>query len=711
MVSRAKKKGNILAQEIGDEDLLSRLSDELIHKVLSFVDAKVAVQTSALSRRWKFIWTTLPFLNFGWYGNSTHKNISEFIRHVLSNRDHESHLSELKFCVHNNAVIKDLVDKFVEYAISHNEQSLTLDLLDDHKPYKLSTFSSKSLEKLTLRVNLQECALESDCWDLPALTTLHLWSPGYSKKDKFSGSWIKDLWFTCLPSLRTLCLRDWILSDSSFSFSLPAITTLHLSKCVSPMTSVWNFPTVTSMQLDYVYIPDNLGDIFSALINLQNLALFLSPDQQDHIISCPPQVLNLTIRTSFCHYAFICQSIVVSAPKLCNFTSFGIFAAAIGVPELENVNIRLNGWFQGLILADREQYHQWLTYMLSGLGNAKNLTFDSEIIEALNDISNLLVSLPSPFCKLQYVKLPRGFKESSISSALRSYLLGGSPKATIVKELPQHTIPLSVAVSITDQHVALQEPLAAPINELVDTQYVNQSLSVDTVNRYVQEEHSVEDTMVDADRVRHDIDSLVERIDKDQVSSLRGGRDSGLWRRHEVNSEFVCLLDRIMQKYQETFEHFTTKNKKLCSMNLNVLCTSLNDFIKISITDVDCEMIAAYRDVFSYFQNQGLDMSWVVNHLNYIEHLRFSKPLVNELHSIDCHIEDAKTKLQELQAQVNNVKIKLQDLETRVDDAKYKLQDLQTLRTEKLTEIEKAFGTMGTNIAVGFVGDDLLPNS
>ncbi|XP_074355768.1 putative F-box/LRR-repeat protein At3g28410 [Apium graveolens] len=205
MVSRAKKKGKIFAQEIGDEDLLSRLSDELIHKVLSFEDATVAVQTSALSRRWRFIWTTLPFLNFCWYGNSTHKNVSEFIRHVLSNRDHESHLSEVKFCVHNNVLIKDLVDKFIEYAISHNVQSLTLDLLDDNKPYKLSTFSSKSLEKLTLRVNLEECALEWDSWDLPALT-LRLWSPGYSIKDKFSGSWIKDLWFTCLPALRTLDL-------------------------------------------------------------------------------------------------------------------------------------------------------------------------------------------------------------------------------------------------------------------------------------------------------------------------------------------------------------------------------------------------------------------------------------------------------------------------------------------------------------------------
>ncbi|WOH10731.1 hypothetical protein DCAR_0730201 [Daucus carota subsp. sativus] len=135
-----------------------------------------------------------------------------------------------------------------------------------------------------------------------------------------------------------------------------------------------------------------------------------------------------------------------------------------------------------------------------------------------------------------------------------------------------------------------------------------------------------------------------------------------------------------MHKYPETFKHFNTKNKKLCTMNLNMLCTSLNDFFKISMADVDSEMIGEYREVFSYLQNQGLDVSWVLDRLNYIEHLRFSKPLFSELHSIDCHIDNAKSKVQELQA----------------------------LRLEKLSEIEKAFGTRGTNLTSGFIGDDLL---
>ena len=121
--------------------------------------------------------------------------------------------------------------------------------------------------------------------------------------------------------------------------------------------------------------------------------------------------------------------------------------------------------------------------------------------------------------------------------------------------------------------------------------------------------------------------------------------------------------------------------------------------------------MSKYRDVFSYLQNQGLDVSWAVNLLNYIEHLRFSKPLINELHSIDCLIHDAKTKLQELQACADHdARIKLPDLLGRVDDAKIKLQDVRTLRVEKLTEIEKAFGAMGTNLAVGLIGDDLLSN-
>ncbi|KAL6555940.1 hypothetical protein OROGR_005228 [Orobanche gracilis] len=56
----------------------------------------------------------------------------------------------------------------------------------------------------------------------------------------------------------------------------------------------------------------------------------------------------------------------------------------------------------------------------------------------------------------------------------------------------------------------------------------------------------------------------------------------------------------------------------------------------------------------------------------------------------------------------DGAKSTLQDLQIRIDEAKTKLQDLQNLRSEKMQEIQKAFGTLNTNLAVGCVGDDLF---
>ncbi|KAK1402909.1 hypothetical protein POM88_002514 [Heracleum sosnowskyi] len=177
---------------------------------------------------------------------------------------------------------------------------------------------------------------------------------------------------------------------------------------------------------------------------------------RDHFISCP-QLVNLNISTTFCET----HGFVVLAPKLSNFSSSGIFPIRFGVCELQKVDIKLQDWAG----VGGEQYYPPFISMLLGLGNyANNLTFDSKSIEvnnisfddinngfvcfwsaqrllivnrilvamALSKISYLLVGLPSPFYKLTNVKLPRGYKESSIPEALRNYLLGGSPKASIV---------------------------------------------------------------------------------------------------------------------------------------------------------------------------------------------------------------------------------------------------------------------------------------
>ena len=95
------------------------------------------------------------------------------------------------------------------------------------------------------------------------------------------------------------------------------------------------------------------------------------------------------------------------------------------------------------------------------------------------------------------------------------------------------------------------------------------------------------------------------REDNRQASSFRGYwhySHFGIWKGHEVNSEFVGLLHIVLKKYRETLEYFTTKSKKFCTMELNTLCSLVNAFTQTSITEVHTEMIAEYRALFSDLQ-------------------------------------------------------------------------------------------------------------
>lgn len=49
----------------GVGDRISELPDSLLHHVLSFCPIKEAARTSILSKRWNYIWATLPYLNLG----------------------------------------------------------------------------------------------------------------------------------------------------------------------------------------------------------------------------------------------------------------------------------------------------------------------------------------------------------------------------------------------------------------------------------------------------------------------------------------------------------------------------------------------------------------------------------------------------------------------------------------------------------------------
>lgn len=375
---KKKKKARITSGENEEEDRISRLPDDLLHRILKFVDTKLGVQTSALSKRWKFVWTTLPFLKFEWDQRYSAANISNLSRHVLNHRNHQSQISSLEIAF----LPTGLIVKFIEYAISHHVQCLNVQFRSDHKPYRLSNFSSNSIRKLILRMKPGDSLLESDSWNLPALSTLHFQCyVDYISILKWVEDKLLEQYLTCLPALRNLWLQHWDLQ--SFAFSLSELTTLVLRIC-KLINKVWNLPALQSLTLDDVEFPENTRDLFTALVNLQNLTLSYNKVTTHNCFITCPELVNLEIKTLYKHFYGIPKcTIVVFAPKLRNFTSDGIFPITFEDSKLDNVNVKLRGWTNDKYCTREElkECYRQFTIMLPGLGSAKILNLDLEVIE------------------------------------------------------------------------------------------------------------------------------------------------------------------------------------------------------------------------------------------------------------------------------------------------------------------------------------------
>lgn len=376
------KKLRIRSQDEEKQDRLSSLPDEVIHQVLSFLGTRQAVQTSVLSKRWKHIWCTLPFLNLDWSDQLfpyTHQSIIKFMDYFFLKRNHQTRIFSFKiFAVY--PFPPSFLKKLINCLNEHNVQELDIDLyVHRYSPFKLSTFNSCSIEKLKLCMPLDFSeSLESDCLlDLPVLTTLYLICPPHMSNYKLPESSL-----IYLPVLTTLFLDRVELPESLSSFSLPALTTLVMRRCKLPET-VWDLPALLSIELNDVLFPENKSDFFSAFVNLRDLTLnFTDTTMKDCFISCP-QLVNLRISTVMSTSITFDSEIVVVTPKLHGLYCVGIFPVTLNVEELENVNIKLwdtNG-FMNSLMSCKLFFYRRVVNMFARLGRSKILTLDSATIE------------------------------------------------------------------------------------------------------------------------------------------------------------------------------------------------------------------------------------------------------------------------------------------------------------------------------------------
>ncbi|RZC82035.1 hypothetical protein C5167_044611 [Papaver somniferum] len=81
------------------EDRISQLPDSLLHHILSFLDIEHVARSSLLSKRWKYIWTSIPTLVFPSYhskppSSSETNKFMEFVDRTLHLHDTSSNIQK-----------------------------------------------------------------------------------------------------------------------------------------------------------------------------------------------------------------------------------------------------------------------------------------------------------------------------------------------------------------------------------------------------------------------------------------------------------------------------------------------------------------------------------------------------------------------------------------------------------------------------------------
>ncbi|KAK9060693.1 hypothetical protein SSX86_021399 [Deinandra increscens subsp. villosa] len=359
-----------------EDDRLSILPDDVIHKILSFINIKHAIRTSSLSSRWRFLWTSIPYLNI-----STED--PEFVNRLLSHRNGETEVYSVKLSF-DQTFSKPLLKRVLEYAFSHNVKQVTVScLLREKIDFPLYLFRSRSLQYLRLtgsRYSFREgySIILASSWELPSLTTLHL---DYA-------AFYDDRVFSECANLKNLILNKFrILKGRCFTLCHPGLSDLTLN--------------------------DNHWTTRPANV-------------------VAPQLKNLTVRSGFGKHL-----VTITAPNLASLLFHGsrLLKFTTELPSLEKVDLRISHEDRWSIYHEDTWSCCRIAALLQGIHNAKFLTLNLEFIEPLNSYMEG-ISFQPPFSNLKSLKiypvdLPSDeHKKIVMTPKVINYFLDGSPSAT-----------------------------------------------------------------------------------------------------------------------------------------------------------------------------------------------------------------------------------------------------------------------------------------
>ncbi|RIA05091.1 hypothetical protein BRARA_K00696 [Brassica rapa] len=219
------------------EDKISALPDDLLVRILLHVPIKDAIATMFLSKRWRFIWTILPKLEYDFFSDDDKDDDDK----VVDDNDDEEESKKTSWCffdksmeLHNAPVLKTLliklgpgcssdidVGKWIAKAVDRRVVVLRFKLSWSTGPTRLpkSLYTCETLKELTLSHKVLLDFPSSSC--LPSLIFLNLFYVVYRDDASLESFFSHCPVLICLTVKRNRRNRD--DNITKFSVKIPSL--------------------------------------------------------------------------------------------------------------------------------------------------------------------------------------------------------------------------------------------------------------------------------------------------------------------------------------------------------------------------------------------------------------------------------------------------------------------------------------------------------
>ncbi|CAH8384270.1 unnamed protein product [Eruca vesicaria subsp. sativa] len=330
------------------EDRISSLPDDLLIRILSRVPTKDAVVTTTLSKRWRFVWTMLPILEYKDIKNSDTESKSVWWFLDQSMRLYNPAILE-RLCIQLGPQCPVDVDvvNWVAKAVDCHVRRLFFQLLWKSEPVPLprSLHTCKTLKELTLS---EKIIVDVPCpVSLPLLETLNLLTVVYKDEEShvrlLSGftilKYLKVVriygvddnvrnFIVKVPSLRSLTYsqkyqedededEDEEDTDGSLVIDTPTLVYLEITDTMANTCSLKYMPSLVEAFINFKFDLD--GNFLRSLSSVKHLFLVLDNSMVPSAVNYP----RLTQCDIVLFDTGLCESLVVllsSCPKLEIFT-------------------------------------------------------------------------------------------------------------------------------------------------------------------------------------------------------------------------------------------------------------------------------------------------------------------------------------------------------------------------------------------------------